>query len=143
MKVVFGFLAAVALVLSLGVITTLALVVGIVAADDASAQCVGSGCGAVLVPAPNPIQMRRLKVRPLPPLAATCGPGCVNATNAYASPPPCGQSGCGGTAFIYFPKRFYPLDAAGPHDVLSGCRQLLLAQGLLVRFLRPPLLLLG
>ena len=26
---------------------------------------------------------------------------------AYAAPPPCGQGGCGGTAFVYFPKRFY------------------------------------
>ena len=117
MKVVFGFLAALALVVSLGVIAAIALVVGVVAADNARAQCAGSGCGAVLVPAPNPIQMRRLRVRPLPPLAATCGPGCVNAANAYAAPPPCGQSGCGGTAFIYFPKRFYPLWTQPGHTV--------------------------
>ena len=118
MKVVFGFLAALALVVSLGVITAIAVVVGVVAADNASAQCAGSGCGAVLVPAPNPIQMRRLKVRPLPPAAMTCGgAGCVNAANAYAAPPPCGQSGCGGTAFIYFPKRFYPLWTQPGHTV--------------------------
>ena len=99
MKVVFGFLAALAFFVSLGVITALAFVVGIVAADTANAQCVGAGCGAVLVPAPNPIPLRPLRVRPLPPQAMTCGPGCVNAANAYAAPPPCGQSGCGGTAF--------------------------------------------
>jgi hypothetical protein len=118
MKVVFGFLVAVALVVSLGVITALAFVVGVVAADTANAQCVGSGCGAVLVPAPNPIPLRRLKVKPLPPEAMTCGgAGCVNSVNAYAAPPPCGQSGCGGTAFIYFPKRFYPLWKQPGHTV--------------------------
>jgi len=24
-----------------------------------------------------------------------------------AAPPPCGQGGCGGTAFVYYPKRVY------------------------------------
>ena len=64
-------------------------------------------CGAVLVPAPNPIPMRRLVVRPGPVAVAPCGAGCVNGAAAYAAPPPCGQGGCGGTAFVYFPKRFY------------------------------------
>ena len=64
-------------------------------------------CGAVLVPAPNPIPMRRLVVRPGPVAVAPCGAGCVNGAAAYAAPPPCGQRGCGGTAFVYFPKRFY------------------------------------
>ena len=109
MKVVLSFLAALALVISLGVMGALAFVVGLaVAANKAEAGCVGSTCGAVLVPAPNPIPLRRLKVVPAPaPLP--CGAGCVNGVNAYAAPPPCGQSGCGGTAFIYYPKRFYPL----------------------------------
>jgi hypothetical protein len=99
---------------------TLALLAGIVFAsgdvraggllgDEAYAGgCYGSGCGAVLVPAPNPIPLRRLKVVPAPPpLATTCGPGCVNATNAWAGPPPCGQWGCGARAMIYVPKRTY------------------------------------
>ena len=59
------------------------------AIEPASAQC-GGPCGAVLVPPPNPIPMRRLVVRPGPVAVA-----------------PCGQGGCGGTAFVYFPKRFY------------------------------------
>ena len=76
------------------------------AIEPASAQC-GGPCGAVLVPAPNPIPMRRLVVRPGPVAVAPCGAGCVNGAAAYAAPPPCGQGGCGGTAFVYFPKRFY------------------------------------
>jgi hypothetical protein len=110
MKVVLSFLAALALLAGLGVMAVLALVVGlVVAANNAEAGCAGSPCGAVLVPAPNPIPLRRLVVRPAPaPLPAPCGPGCVNGVNAYAGPP-CSQSGCGGTPFVYFSKRFYPL----------------------------------
>jgi hypothetical protein len=107
MKVAFSLLVALLLAIGLGVL----------AVDSADAGCVGSPCGAVLVPAPNPIPLRRFVVRPAPPLATTCGPGCVNAVNAYAAPPPCGQSGCGGTAFVYFPKRFYPLWAQPGYTV--------------------------
>lgn len=98
MKVVFSFAAALALAVGLGLTVV----------DSAKAGCVGVPCGAVLVPAPNPIPMRRLVVRRAPVLlAAPCGPGCVNGAAAYAAPPPCGQGGCGGTAFVYFPKRTY------------------------------------
>ncbi len=93
---------------SLVAVLALAAVIGLVPVDGAKAQCYGSRCGAVLVPAPNPIPLRRLKVVPAPvAVAGTCGPGCVNAANAYAAPPPCGQGGCGGTAFMYFPTRLY------------------------------------
>ena len=54
-----------------------------------------------------PFPMRRLVVRPGPVAVAPCGAGCVSGAAAYAAPPPCGQGGCGGTAFVYFPKRFY------------------------------------
>ena len=65
------------------------------AIEPASAQC-GAPCGAVLVPAPNPIPMRRLVVRPGPVAVAPCGAGCVNGAAAYAAPPPCGtpHNGC-------------------------------------------------
>jgi hypothetical protein len=97
MKIVSSFLAALVLVAG----------VSLLQVEGATAGCYGSPCGAVLVPAPNPIPMRRLKVVPAPAVVAPCGVGCVNAVNAYAAPPPCGQGGCGGTAFVYFPKRLY------------------------------------
>ena len=98
MKIVSSLLAAL----------VLAAVASLVPVDGASAQCYSAPCGAVLVPAPNPIPLRRLKVVPAPvAVAGTCGPGCVNAANAYAAPPPLGQGGCGGTAFLYFPTRLY------------------------------------
>jgi len=98
MKIVSSLVAALAL----------AAVASLMPVDAAKAQCYGSRCGAVLVPAPNPIPLRRLKVVPAPvAVAGTCGPGCVNAANAYAAPPPCGQGGCGGTALMYFPTRLY------------------------------------
>jgi hypothetical protein len=98
MKIVFSFVAAL----------VLAAVAGFMPVDAAKADCYGSPCGAILVPAPNPIPLRRLKVMPAPAaIAGTCGPGCVNAANAYAAPPPCGQGGCGGTAFVYAPTRLY------------------------------------
>jgi hypothetical protein len=91
------------------VLAVLAIVLGasLWVAEGANAGCVGSPCGAILVPAPNPIPLRRLRVVPAPVVVEPCGPGCVNGANAYAAPPPCGQGGCGGTAFVYFPKRFY------------------------------------
>ena len=49
----------------------------VTAIESASAQCAGP-CGAVLVPPPNPIPMRRLVVRPAPVAVAPCGGGCVN-----------------------------------------------------------------
>ena len=98
MKVVFSFAAAI----------VFAVGIGLAAVDGANAGCIGSPCGAVLVPAPNPIPLRRLVVVPAPaPLPAPCGPGCVNAANVYAAPPPCGQGGCGGRAFVYVPNRVY------------------------------------
>ena len=79
-----------------------------VEAGGANAGCAGSPCGAILVPAPNPIPMGRLIVVPAPaPLPAPCGAGCVSGPAAYAPPPPCGQGGCGGTPFVYFPTRSY------------------------------------
>jgi hypothetical protein len=97
MKALFSF--AIAAVGALGIALT--------AFDTAVADCYGAPCGAVMVPAPNPIPLRRLKVVQAPaPLTAPC-PGCVNGPNAWASPPPCGQGGCGGTALIYYPKRTY------------------------------------
>jgi len=98
MKIVSSFLSALVLVAG-------ASLLGV---EGAAAGCYSSPCGAVLVPAPNPIPMRRLKVVPAPvAVPAPCGPGCVSAAAAYAAPPPCGQAGCGGTAFVYFPKRLY------------------------------------
>jgi hypothetical protein len=97
MKIVSSLVAAI----------VLAAIAGLVLADGAKAGCYGAPCGAVLVPAPNPIPLRRLKVVPAPAVVAPCGPGCVNVVNAYAAPPPCGQGGCGGTAFMYFPTRIY------------------------------------
>jgi hypothetical protein len=90
-------------------IGAIALGMFFVPAQPAAAQCYGSACGAVLVPAPNPIPLRKLKVVPAPaPLPAPCGPGCVNAMNAWAGPPPCGQGGCGGPrAMVYVPKQTY------------------------------------
>ena len=86
------FLFAVAAVVALSLVPA--------AVDTANAQCYGASCGAVLVPAPNPIPLRRLRVVSAPaPLATTCGPGCVNAANAWEGPPPCGQGGCGLYAF--------------------------------------------
>ena len=94
-------------VLRLAAVLALAVGFSLTALDGANARCVGSPCGAVLVPAPNPIPLRRLVVVPAPaPLPAPCGPGCVNAAAAYSGPP-CGQAGCGGTAFVYYPKRTY------------------------------------
>ena len=93
-------------VLSLAAVLALAIGSSFTAVEPASAQCV-SPCGAVLVPAPNPIPLRRLRVVPAPVAVAPCGVGCVNGAAAYAAPPPCGQGGCGGTAFIYYPKRVY------------------------------------
>jgi hypothetical protein len=95
----FAFVFAALLLLTAGFSLT--------AVEPASAQCVAP-CGAVLVPAPNPIPLRRLVVRPAPVAVAPCGgAGCVSGAAAYAAPPPCGQGGCGGTAFVYFPKRVY------------------------------------
>ncbi|MFO7477610.1 MAG: hypothetical protein R6X03_04575 [Methyloceanibacter sp.] len=90
-------------------IAAIALGMFFVPAQPTAAKCYGSACGAVLVPAPNPIPLRKLKVVPAPaPLPAPCGPGCVNAMNAWAGPPPCGQGGCGGPrAMVYVPKQTY------------------------------------
>jgi hypothetical protein len=97
MKVLFSVVVSLAL----------ACVFGFTAVDSAKAQC-ASPCGAVLVPAPNPIPLGRLIVRPAPaPLPAPCGVGCAGRGIAYGPPPPCGQAGCGGTPFVYFPTRFY------------------------------------
>jgi len=97
MRIAFGF----------AVMVLLAAGFSLSALEPASAQCAGP-CGAVMVPAPNPIPLRRLKVVPGPaPLAAPCGANCVNGVQANAAPPPCGQGGCGGVPLVYFPKRFY------------------------------------
>lgn len=98
MKIVSSFLAAIVLVAG----------ASLVKVEGAAAGCYGSPCGAILVPAPNPIPLLHLRVVPAPvAVAAPCGSGCVNAAAAHADPPPCGQAGCGGTAFAYFPKRLY------------------------------------
>jgi hypothetical protein len=81
MKVVFSFVAALALAGGLS----------LSAVEDASARCGGPSCqGAILVPAPNPIPLRRLVVVP--------GPAVV---------PPCAAEGACGTPFFYAPTRFY------------------------------------
>jgi len=78
-------------VLSLAAVLVLAVGFSLTALDGANARCIGSPCGAVLVPAPNPIPLWRLVVRPAPaPLPAPCGPGCVSGAAADAAPPPCG-----------------------------------------------------
>jgi hypothetical protein len=92
---------------SLAALLALAVVFSLTGVEPARSQCVAP-CGAVLVPAPNPIPLRRLRPVPAPVVVAPCGAGCVNSANAYAAPPPCGQGGCGGTAFVYYPKRVYP-----------------------------------
>ena len=98
MKVVFGLAALVALAIGFNFTT----------ADVASAQCGGWNCGgAVLVPAPNPIPMRRLVVVPGPAPAVPCGAPCGGGAHVPPPLPPCGQGGCGGTPFVYFPTRFY------------------------------------
>ena len=53
-------------VLSLAAVLALAVGFSLTAFDRANAQCIGSPCGAVLVPAPNPIPLRRLVVVPAP-----------------------------------------------------------------------------
>lgn len=97
MKIVSSFVAA--LVLAAGA--------SFVAVDGANAGCYGAPSGTILVPAPNPIPLHRLKVVPAPADVAPCGSGYVSGAAAYAAPPPCGQGGCGGTAFVYFPQRLY------------------------------------
>ena len=85
-------------VLSLAAVLALAVGLNVTAVDDANAGCGGVRCqGAVLVPAPNPIPLRRIRVVP--------GPA------PYAAPIPCGPAGCGaayyGAAYYYAPTRFY------------------------------------
>jgi hypothetical protein len=131
MKALFSF--AIAVVAALGIALT--------AFDTANADCYGAPCGAVMVPAPNPIPLRRLKVVPAPaPLAAPCGPGCVTAMNAWAGPPPCGQGGCSRGLDLCSEAHLRLLEAAGLHRVLPRIWELLLAPRLLVRFVRTPLL---
>ncbi len=112
----------------------------VTAIESASAQCAGP-CGAVLVPAPNPIPMRRFVVLPAPVAVAPCGarlrqwPGRVCGTAAMRA----GRLRRHGLHL--FPEApLCLLEAARLHRLLSRPRQLLLAPGLLVRFIRPPLL---
>ena len=80
-------------VLSLAAVLALAVGLNLTAVDDADARCGDLRCqGAVLVPAPNPIPLRRIRVVP--------GPA------PYAAPIPCGPGGCG-AAYYYAPTRFY------------------------------------
>jgi hypothetical protein len=115
MKVVFSLLAGVGLAAGLVFsVTGSGRAEGLLDTDqpyqtNQSYGGCGTRCGAYLVPAPNPIPLRRLRVERVPaPVPAPCGATCANATNAWAAPPPCGQGGCGGTAFVYHPTRFYP-----------------------------------
>ena len=89
------------IVLSLAAVLALAVGLNITSANDAKAWCGGGwGCGgAVLVPAPNPIPIKRVAVRRAP-----CG-GCAGPV--VAAPAPCGV-GCG-RAYYYAPTRFYAL----------------------------------
>jgi hypothetical protein len=105
MKVVLSLFMALALVAGASFAMDTAKAGGDLLVDEGYGGCYGSACGAYLVPAPNPIPLRRL--RPVPAPGLCNGPGCANSANAYAAPPPCGQAGCGGTAFIYYPKRTY------------------------------------
>jgi len=127
MKIVSSFVASL----------VLAAVAGFMPVDAAKADCYGSPWGAVLVPAPNPIPLRRLRVMPAPvPVAGTCGPGCVNAVNAYAAPRPAVRAAAAARPSYMLRLASMRSGAAGLHRVLLRYGQLLLAQGLLVRFVR-------
>lgn len=87
--------------LSFAVLLLVALGLSLSATDHAAAGgCVAwRGCGpAVLVPAPNPIPLRRVKVNRAPCLG---GCGAV----AVAVPAPC--AGPCGASYYYAPTRFY------------------------------------
>ena len=95
----------------LSVAAVLAMAVGfnLTAVDDADAWCGGGWrCGgAVMVPAPHPIPLRRMR-RPIvvAPAVAPCGSPC-GAVVAVAPPPPC-VAPCGGpTSYYYQPTRTY------------------------------------
>jgi len=73
-----------------------------------SGTCHGAPCGAYLVPAPNPIPLRRFVAKPAPVPPPPCVGPCVDPAKVYAAPPPCGQGGCGGQAYVYVANRLYP-----------------------------------
>ena len=112
MKFAFNLATLFALGLSLGAIGG-ASAEGLPDLGAPGGGCIGP-CGAYLVPPPNPIQMRRFDYVPAP-APAPCGPNCANPPNALASPPPCGQAGCGGEAHMYYPTKFYPYWKQGIH----------------------------
>ena len=86
------------LVLSLAAVLALAVGVSFTFTDTADARggCRAwrSGCGTVLVPAPNPIPLRPVRV--VAPCAAPCGVAVA----------PC-VSPCGARAYWYQPTRVY------------------------------------
>ena len=127
----FAFAFAALLLLAAGFTLT--------AVEPAGAQCVGP-CGAVPGARAHSDPLRRLIVRPGPvPMAP-------------AEPAAQWRRGLRGSASLRSGRlwrdgvRLFPethlclLEAAGLHRLLSRPRQLLLAQGLLVRFVWPPLL---
>ena len=88
------------LVLSLAAVLALAVGVSFTFTDTADARggCRAwrSGCGTVLVPAPNPIPLRPVRVVAAAPCAAPCGVAVA----------PC-VSPCGARAYWYQPTRVY------------------------------------
>lgn len=109
MKVVFSVAVALALLAALFFGGGSANAGGDLSVDPLpSGECFGGPCGAYLVPAPNPIPLRRFVAVPPPVPAAPCLGPCVDPAKVYASPPPCGQGGCGGRAYVYVDSRLYP-----------------------------------
>jgi len=108
MKVVFSFVLGLTLLAGLMFAADSAQAGGDMLADPLPpGGCYGGPCGAYLVPAPNPIPRRRFVTAPAP-LPLPCVGPCVSPANVYAAPPPCGQGGCGGRAFVYVQNRLYP-----------------------------------
>ena len=95
--------------MSIAAVLALAIGFSLTAADDANAWCgVGWRCNnAVLVPAPNPIPLRRL--RPVVVAPAPCVAPCGAAAVVVAPPPcvaPCGLPP-GPTAYRYRSPNYY------------------------------------
>jgi hypothetical protein len=94
--------------LSLAVVATVAVGFSLISAADADAGCrVGWRCNAaVLVPAPNPIPLRRVRPRVVAP--APCVAPCGRAV--VVAPPPC-VAPCGlppgPTAYRYQAPNYY------------------------------------
>ena len=99
--------------LSFAALILIAVGLSLSATDHASAGCVAwRPCApAVLVPAPNPIPLRRIKIRHAPCVVG-CGPVAVAPV-----PVPCAAP-CGAASFWYQPTRFY---AYWAQPAFTGC----------------------